>query len=738
MNVTTHTGVPVYTISGSSTSRELPDWLIRKRKRSLKSDPEFANRVELLQDFEFPGASSCVRVSEDGNWVLSTGTYKPQIRAHYLPNLALSYARHTDALNLKFVLLSQDYSKSIHLQTDRYIEFHTPGGCHHKLRIPRYGRDIVYNRRDAETLVPAVGVNENGNGEVYRLNLELGRFMKPYEIDVGGDDMLTPGGGALQGGINTGAVNCAAVAEHSHNLMAFGTSIGTVEFWDSRSNSRPGILAVPSSIADNSTPQVTALQFQQNGLIFAAGDSSGMTYLYDLRSPIPLRKKDQGYGFPIRNLIFLESSSKSRARTVENKILSADRHMIKIWDRETSENWTSVEPAVDLNHVEWCPDTGMLLTANEGRQQHAFFIPQLGPAPKWCSFLDNIVEEMAEDANDPNAYGVRGGGEIYDNYKFLTTPQLQQLNIDHLVGRTSLLRPYMHGFFVSQKLYEEASMISNPNLWEEQRSKSVKAKIEKERESRIRGRKKSQVKLNRKLAERILDREEKHDRKKAQRVLAKGGDEEDDMEVDVEEPTQPEQTEEKKPRKNLLTDPRFAALFQDEAFEIDENSKEFFMRNPSTKVDAPANLPKGLTAVDEEMIDKMNGASDSEDEGDSEGDSDGSSEAELKSHYNKTGAAQKPFEKSISTPAMRISKTGARPVNNLKNQSFGSRLSKHSDKSRPSKVVNKTVVGERQISFTPRQSEKQQQHQESAESNPTTSKSKKDRRSASGNVFRGM
>jgi hypothetical protein len=30
--------------------------------------------VELLQDFEFEEASQCVRVSEDGDWVMSTGT----------------------------------------------------------------------------------------------------------------------------------------------------------------------------------------------------------------------------------------------------------------------------------------------------------------------------------------------------------------------------------------------------------------------------------------------------------------------------------------------------------------------------------------------------------------------------------------------------------------------------------------------------------------------------------------
>lgn len=66
--------VPVYTIAGASTARPLPEWLARKRKRSLKQDAEYANRVELLQDFEFDEASQCVRVSEDGEWVMSTGT----------------------------------------------------------------------------------------------------------------------------------------------------------------------------------------------------------------------------------------------------------------------------------------------------------------------------------------------------------------------------------------------------------------------------------------------------------------------------------------------------------------------------------------------------------------------------------------------------------------------------------------------------------------------------------------
>ena len=75
MKLSNDSSVPVYTIAGSSTARPLPEWLQRQRRRSLKKDSEYANRVELLQDFEFEEASACVRVSEDGQWVMSTGKY---------------------------------------------------------------------------------------------------------------------------------------------------------------------------------------------------------------------------------------------------------------------------------------------------------------------------------------------------------------------------------------------------------------------------------------------------------------------------------------------------------------------------------------------------------------------------------------------------------------------------------------------------------------------------------------
>jgi ribosome biogenesis protein ENP2 len=398
-------------------------------------------------------------------------------------------------------------------------------------------------------LVPAVGVNGDGNGEVYRLNLEIGRYMKPYQIDVGGDDMTTVGGGALQGGINTGSVNTAAIAEDSHNLLAFGTSIGTVEFWDPRSKSRVGILSGQGG-------EVTALDFDRSGLSLVTGSSEGLIRIFDLRRPVPILEKDQGYGFPIKTLIHLTTSSQ------EKKILSADKRIIKLWDEADGKAWTSVEPAVDINHVAWCRNSGMLLTANEGKQQHAFLIPQLGPAPRWCSFLDNMVEEMAEEA--PSG--------TYDNYKFLTLPELKQLNLAHLVGTTSLLRPYMHGYFVASKLYEEARLIANPYIWEEERTRRIKEKVEKERASRVRGGKK--VKVNQNLVDKILKKQERRQK------------------VDEDQ--------------GVLGDARFSKLFEDEEFQVDETSREFQALNPSTKVDDVAGVSKAANSDSD--------ASDSEDE----------------------------------------------------------------------------------------------------------------------------
>jgi len=81
--------VPVYTVSGAS-GRTLPEWISKKR-RARKGGLDGAEHVQLLQDFEFEGHSECIRISEDGNYIVSTGAYKPQMHVHDLKQLSVRF-----------------------------------------------------------------------------------------------------------------------------------------------------------------------------------------------------------------------------------------------------------------------------------------------------------------------------------------------------------------------------------------------------------------------------------------------------------------------------------------------------------------------------------------------------------------------------------------------------------------------------------------------------------------------
>jgi ribosome biogenesis protein ENP2 len=548
--------------------------------------------------------------------------------------------------------------------------------------------------------------------------------MRSYEVDVGGD-----AGSGLQGSVYAGAVNVGAIAEQTHGLLAFGTSINTVELFDSRSRNRVGILQPPAPVdAFDARAEITALRFPRSGLEMAVGNSNGIVQLYDLRSPAPLLSKDLGYGFQVNDILYLESSAKSSRMDDTPKILTSDRKSVKIWNARDGTNWTTIEPNVDLRQIEWVPDSGMLLSANEGGPQHSWFIPQLGPAPRWCSFLDNIVEEMAEDPNDPNAFGTKSG-EVYDNFKFLTLDQLKTLSLDHLVGTTNLLRPYMHGFFVAQKLYEEARLISNPDLWQEQRAKSIADKVNKERESRIRGSKKVAVKVNRKLAEKMLEKQEEQERRRAKRVLKKGGD--DDM---LEPDTAPAVEEPVVKGDGILNDPRFAKMFEDSEFEIDEQTHEFQMLNPSTKI------PKGLTAAEQEDMESRKGSSD-EDSSDSEAEkvrptkTKKSQDKEDKSRISSSAYKKAGHRSQHNAPEMVVSSSNQRKAGPTKDRTFGSRVSKLKERKPRENSSTTTVVGEREITFAP---ERKQKKKPEGDGQRHDRRKEGERRNASNNVFRNM
>lgn len=54
-----------------------------------------------------------------------------------------------------------------------------------------------------------------------------------------------------------------------------------------------------------------------------------------------------------------------------------------------------VEPTSGtINDVCVFGESGLLLLALEGSQIPAYFIPALGPAPKWCSYLEHLTVQI--------------------------------------------------------------------------------------------------------------------------------------------------------------------------------------------------------------------------------------------------------------------------------------------------------------------------------------------------------
>jgi ribosome biogenesis protein ENP2 len=233
-------------------------------------------------------------------------------------------------------ILSDDWTKTIHLQSDRTLDFHNQAQSYYRTRIPRFGRSLAYNFPTCDALVGGQG------GEVFRLNLEQGRFLSPFQLEgTGGssstDDVVT--------GVNAIDINPA------HHLLAFGTETelgkGTVELWDNRARSRVGLLRLPYSklgafssasastgidgLPDSSSVSVTALASRLDGLNLAVGTSSGHTLIYDLRDPNPYTIKDQGYGLPIKSIRWPTGPTDDRGGLVA----TVDERVLKVWDRNT-------------------------------------------------------------------------------------------------------------------------------------------------------------------------------------------------------------------------------------------------------------------------------------------------------------------------------------------------------------------------------------------------------------------
>ncbi|XP_053394245.1 nucleolar protein 10-like [Mercenaria mercenaria] len=506
MQVSNPNNVKIYNLSAG---KSLPEWLSDRKKRTLqKQDVDIQRRVELIQDFDMPTVSHCVQVSPDGQYIYVAGTYKPRVRCYDVQQMSMKFERGLDSDVVQFQFLSEDYTKIAFLQCDRYIEFHSQFGRYYRTRIPKYGRDLAYYNANCDLYVAGV------SPEVYRINLEQGRFLSPV-------------------GTEAQEVRCCEFNDFQH-LLACGTTEGHVECFDPRVRTRVGILdtALSSHIEDldiKGVPAITALKYR-GPLQLAVGTSTGHVLLYDIRSDKPLIVKDHQYELPIKKIMFHDHL---------DLVMSMDTKILKLWDRNTGKAYTAIEPGVNLNDLCMVPGSGLVFMANEGQKVLTYYLPSLGTAPRWCSFLDSLTEELEES----------NAAIVYDDYKFVTRKELEDLGLNHLIG-SNLLRAYMHGFFLDIRLYHKAKSLAEPFAYEEYRKNKIREKIEAERANRVTVKK--LPKVNKELAEKLLDVEDSIMEKKTA----------------------------KRAGLTLLKDDRFSQMFKNPDFQIDKESEEYKLLNP--------------------------------------------------------------------------------------------------------------------------------------------------------------
>lgn len=291
--------------------------------------------AETIRDFQYPVSCVDMSLTEDRRYLLSAGVYKPSIRIYDLDNLSLKAERHLEADPVCIVPLSEDFSKLCVLRCDRMVEFHAKYGHHESVRLPSVCFDLCFNKFRAE-------IAAGGRGrEVYRFNLEQGRFLKSYYTgleEVRSIEMSVASGLVAVGG------DCR------------------IEFIDQRSRE------VVRAADYEESP--TCMAFSENGVDFGVGTSEGAVFFHDLRARKELFRNEHSTG--IRRVLF-------NGKT----LVSADSRAVRFCSRG-GELGELVEK--NINCIE--SDGGVVFLGLDSGAMKTVLSAELGETPSWCRLLE--------------------------------------------------------------------------------------------------------------------------------------------------------------------------------------------------------------------------------------------------------------------------------------------------------------------------------------------------------------
>ena len=477
MQVALHNKVKIYNLTAG---KSLPEWLAEKKKNRAAAGEQ---RIELIHDLEFPHFTRCMFRTANGSYLFTAGDYPPRLKCYDVNQMSMKYSFNADMPIISGVPLSADFRKFALRGEGRVITVHHSAVIIDRLRVPHAQRGLTYHEHSAELLSPG------SSAEIFRISLDTGMFNESFKT-------------ASSKGVNH-------VDYFSGSGLIFAAcENGVVEAFDSRMEKPAGQLIVSANFASATTTNmlsdidpgqsVTHLSTDNaSGLLMCAGTSGGCVALYDIRSNKPLLVKDHMNSLPIVKTYFYQggqlggrtgaAQGQANGASASNQIITADTKGLKIWSKQDGANFTTLEaPAtvydfcvLKAEHNMAPPyvsgDSGVICVCCDTPRVQVHFIPQLGVAPKWCSFLDSITEELEE----------KEATVVYDDFKFISKEEYLALGLSSDEVANGKVRPYMHGFFVENRLYRELKAIADPGGFQRYANENAKNKKKAKRDDRI-------------------------------------------------------------------------------------------------------------------------------------------------------------------------------------------------------------------------------------------------------------
>ena len=397
----------IYNLTNSKSISEL----LRKHKRNekeVKKDSEFSNRVEFIQNFEFPQCSNKIDVTEDGYYIIASGMYGPLIKIFDTTNLSLKCLRGLDSEVVDFAILDRDYKKLVMACADRNLEFHAQYGKHYKLRVPRQPRCLNFNRYTSDLFIGC------SSSELYRLNLEEGKFLSNFE---------------------TNAKGITTIHHNSQlDLLITGSEDGLVNFFDYRQRRfiREDTL--------NDKEDITIVKGGRNPFETYVGSAEGLVRVYDIRTERFVQEKRSPYMLPINSIEFHHKSE---------LVMIGDSKSIRMTHQNDLGSLYAVfESKPQINNFKVFQDSGLIVYSSSSAKLGAIYVPTLGPVPKFCQFIENVTEELEDTKTDKQI----------ENMKFVTYDELIAADFKELIG-SHKLTPHLHGYLIAQATWDRLTAV---------------------------------------------------------------------------------------------------------------------------------------------------------------------------------------------------------------------------------------------------------------------------------------